>query len=485
MREKLIQYIDLLFAGTADTDDIKQEILQNTLDRYDDLIAQGKAPEAAYSLAISGVGDIHEVLQQNVTDFKPQQTPEIKNDTADQKKNRNIKLLRAAAIACFILCPIPVLILENTLGVCLLLAMVAAGVGLLIYTGKEERDAIPEKDLRSPLHKSLHGIAWGSGITLYLLFSILTGAWYISWLIFPIIACTCSLINACFDLNKVFVNAVIRIIIFVIIIAVLIACLIGGYLGVSILSFIDEDYSSIGGTLSSSGQVSAQQVKDITVEWVSGSITIIPDAVTDIQFSESGAVSEESQMVWRLSGDQLIIQFSKPQSGIHFFGTNNSVSKDLLITVPQDWFCDELDIDSVSARTNVTGLHAKDVDLVNISGQCSFTDCVIADFDAETVSGKVEYGGQVDSLDFNTVSANCTANISNQPKKIDLESVSGDLKLILPQDCGFSLELDSVSGDFSSNFATTSENHRYHNGNGACTITADTVSGDVTVNAAK
>ena len=61
MREKLIQYIDLLFAGTADTDDIKQEILQNTLDRYDDLIAQGKAPEAADSLAISGVGDIHEV----------------------------------------------------------------------------------------------------------------------------------------------------------------------------------------------------------------------------------------------------------------------------------------------------------------------------------------------------------------------------------------------------------------------------------------
>jgi len=130
MREKLIQYIDLLFAGTADTDDIKQEILQNILDRYDDLIDQGKTPEAAYSLAISGVGDIHEILQQRVTDFKPQQTPEIKNDTADQKKSRNIKLLRAAAIAFFILCPIPVLILEDTLGICLLLSMVAAGVGL-------------------------------------------------------------------------------------------------------------------------------------------------------------------------------------------------------------------------------------------------------------------------------------------------------------------------------------------------------------------
>ena len=57
MREQLTQYVNLLFAGAPDTDDIKQEILQNTLDRYDDLIAQGKVPEAAYRLCITGIGD--------------------------------------------------------------------------------------------------------------------------------------------------------------------------------------------------------------------------------------------------------------------------------------------------------------------------------------------------------------------------------------------------------------------------------------------
>ena len=45
MREQLIQYVQLLFAGAADCDDTRQEILQNTLDRYDDLIAAGKTPE--------------------------------------------------------------------------------------------------------------------------------------------------------------------------------------------------------------------------------------------------------------------------------------------------------------------------------------------------------------------------------------------------------------------------------------------------------
>ena len=62
MRAKLAQYVQLLFAGVPDSDEIKEEILQNTLDRYDDLIDQGKVPEAAYRLAIAGIGDINEIL---------------------------------------------------------------------------------------------------------------------------------------------------------------------------------------------------------------------------------------------------------------------------------------------------------------------------------------------------------------------------------------------------------------------------------------
>ena len=41
MREQLQQYVTLLFAGAQNCEDIRQEILQNTLDHYDDLIAQG------------------------------------------------------------------------------------------------------------------------------------------------------------------------------------------------------------------------------------------------------------------------------------------------------------------------------------------------------------------------------------------------------------------------------------------------------------
>ena len=59
MKEKLIQYVDLLFAGATGSEEIKQEILQNTLDRYDDLIAEGRSPESAYRIAISGIERVY------------------------------------------------------------------------------------------------------------------------------------------------------------------------------------------------------------------------------------------------------------------------------------------------------------------------------------------------------------------------------------------------------------------------------------------
>ena len=79
MRDKLKTYIDYLFAGapqTAATAETKAEILQNTLDKYDDLIAEGKTPEAAYSLAVSGIGDLGDFLTRGVrTEAPPAPSP--------------------------------------------------------------------------------------------------------------------------------------------------------------------------------------------------------------------------------------------------------------------------------------------------------------------------------------------------------------------------------------------------------------------------
>ena len=127
MREQLIQYVDLLFAGSSNHEDMHQEILQNTLDRYDDLVSQGKNPEAAYRLAISGIGDINEILG---SDSEPIASPVTTSVSKSSNTSQRGRRMYAAAISMYICCVLPVIALgnfgEGILGVCLMFLMIAA-----------------------------------------------------------------------------------------------------------------------------------------------------------------------------------------------------------------------------------------------------------------------------------------------------------------------------------------------------------------------
>lgn len=212
MREQLIQYVNLLFAGAQDCADTQQEILQNILDRYDDLIAQGKPPEAAYRLAISGIGDINEILG-----GKPeyaavmQSPPPEETDTGDSSFK---KIIRAVAIGLYILCPIPLIILSemgmDTIGLCGTISLVAIAT-ILILLGrkktavierKEEDDSV-QRSPRQELRKGVNSLIWAIGLAVYFIISFATMAWYVTWVIFPIIAAIQGLVRAILDLVEV------------------------------------------------------------------------------------------------------------------------------------------------------------------------------------------------------------------------------------------------------------------------------------------
>lgn len=200
MRNELAQYVTKLFTGRAGTDDIQQEILQNTLDRYDDLIEQGKSPEAAYRLSIEGIGDINEILgaavPQPVT--SPSQPEVIYSSTK--------KLLRGIAIGIYILSPVPLFITDgDSFGLCGTLILIALATVLMIFTGKAKSTANEPVCTISPtkqLKQTCNGFIWGSGVPLYIALSFITGAWYITWILFPLFACIQGLINAIIDLKE-------------------------------------------------------------------------------------------------------------------------------------------------------------------------------------------------------------------------------------------------------------------------------------------
>lgn len=276
MREQLIQYVNLLFAGNGDVEDIKQEILQNTLDRYDDLIAQGKPAGEAYRQAIAGIGDVNEIINGKAApDFVEENRepvyapmPEFE-DTAPAVS----RMMRAIAIFLYIISPVPLFLFSITnwteVGLCCLLVIVAAATALLIlfkksgapltmyritraaavflyiispaplflfsimnwaevglcfmlvivaaatvllilfkksddvneYTQSSTQSARTDNP-RKQLKKSVGSLISTIGLVAYFVISFSTGAWFITWLIFPIIGAVKGVVNSCIDLKE-------------------------------------------------------------------------------------------------------------------------------------------------------------------------------------------------------------------------------------------------------------------------------------------
>lgn len=287
-------------------------------------------------------------------------------------------------------------------------------------------------------------------------------------------------------------NAIIRIILFSIAIVLLLGIL-GGIWAFDRLSYFQNSNSlngsvivedGINGDYSSSGQTAADGIKDLEIDWAAGSITILPGDNKTIHFQESGASAEKDLMVWKIDGDKLVIQYSK-EGGIDWDGINFGVhlgvteSKDLMITVPRDWICRELEINSASSNVIAQDLSVHEIDINTASGICKLQNCTVDDLNMETMSGDITFTGILDTLDCDAVSANCSITVSNKPTRIDMDGVSGNLDLYLPEDCGFTAVIDSVSGEFYSEFEASTQSNRYVYGDGACRIEMDAVSGDI------
>ncbi len=207
MREKLVNYVDLLFAGAENAQDMKQEILQNTLDRYDDLIAQGKSPEAAYRLSISGIGDINEIL--GTQQQKPQAPA---SPASSHATDPNKRLRTAVAVAMYILCPIPLIVLDSVgaelIGLSIMFILIAGATALLIMNKEDKPEDDDKGEPVSPagpqgeLRKSIKSAIFAAGLVLYFALSILTQAWYITWIIFLLIGPVEGLVLACLDFKE-------------------------------------------------------------------------------------------------------------------------------------------------------------------------------------------------------------------------------------------------------------------------------------------
>lgn len=269
MKEKLREYINTIFADaerraphSKRVAELKEEMLQNLFEKYDDLIAAGKTPAAAYNIAVAGVGDISDLLDDvcRAESGPASGTGSAGSDNgARGQKNRNIyapaspltpeeqeimrryrersAVITAISVAMYILCWIPLVIFSMFMGdwgaivgLTVMFVMIAAATGMQIYNGMtkpkfrktagqdDDDDSDDDSDAdddhggnhvgadgrprRSPVYKAISGALWMLTVCGYLIISFLTGRWEITWMIFLIAVALDNIIKAIFDLRR-------------------------------------------------------------------------------------------------------------------------------------------------------------------------------------------------------------------------------------------------------------------------------------------
>ncbi|SHJ77014.1 hypothetical protein SAMN02745163_02555 [Clostridium cavendishii DSM 21758] len=200
MYEKLNREVDELFKNapkTSRANELKEEVLANLIDRYNDLIAGGKNEEEAIKKAIAGVGDIDELIRGlNKSD--------VFNYEQLQKDKQKSALILSISVGLYIM-SVVVLILCTSLfdvsgeiSVCLMLTIDAVATGLIIYNAnsrpkyikadntmvedfKEWKSANTE---RNNILRSVKSLVWTLTLIAYFIFSFAFHGWAYSWIIF-------------------------------------------------------------------------------------------------------------------------------------------------------------------------------------------------------------------------------------------------------------------------------------------------------------
>jgi hypothetical protein len=288
-------------------------------------------------------------------------------------------------------------------------------------------------------------------------------------------------------------NAIIRIILFSFLILLLSGILIAGItynlfaLNLRAGTAVEESSVVISGPIatdetSTMGAVNAQKIKNLEIDWAFGSITIRPGKQKDtIRFQDDYSGDEKYHLYYTTKGDTLKIQYCKDNWEDMNFGIHlgSPLEKNLTVEVPESWLCSSLEIDAASAKLEVHDLTINEVEIDSASGAIGFENCNVVRLDVDTASGDVIFTGSLVEMDCDSASASIVANLQNVPQAMDLDTASGNLDITLPEDAGFSVKLDAMSGKFQSDFDYETHNSRHICGDGSCIINVQAMSGNV------
>lgn len=258
-------------------------------------------------------------------------------------------------------------------------------------------------------------------------------------------------------------NAIVRIILYTFLALTLTAVMICGILEEG---FTFGIHINTGGTtVEDKVTLDASRIQNIDINWAAGSVEIRTADSDQISIEEIRSENAKAKMTYKISGNTLQLDYGEAKVSIGF-GCNSMESKNLIVTVPKDWACEELEIDGAYLDIDIQILNVQKIDLDGAS--CS-----------------LNFSGSLDRIDIDGASAKITLNCTNRISAINVDGASCDLDVTLPKDCGFRLEMDGLNCDLHTELPGIAADGKTVYGDGHCQISVDGISCDVTIHESK
>ena len=234
------------------------------------------------------------------------------------------------------------------------------------------------------------------------------------------------------------------------------------------------DYNIGGGSVT-------EPINAVEVDWVSGKIEISVYDGETTEISENEISDEDYKLRYKVENGRLTVHSEK--SGFSF-GIISRPKKELTIKIPREYAenLKEIKISSTSADISLNGLTVSgSAETDTVSGRVTAENLNTASLECDTVSGDVKASGAIEAFDLSSTSGAAEITTTVPLKKLETDTVSGDVTLTLPESSGFTLEFDTVSGDLNCELPMTNKNGKHICNDGSAEFEADSTSGDFTV----
>ena len=230
------------------------------------------------------------------------------------------------------------------------------------------------------------------------------------------------------------------------------------------------------------------QLREIYIHSVSSGISVFSTDEEDIKihfYGRSALKSEKAlpRLITNLEGSKLKIEIEYPK--VLFYWAAADVLLDIYI--PRD-YRDNVIIDAVSADVDISNLDLNNFQCKTVSGDLRIKFLGSNSLTLKTTSGEVNIMDFTGNLKADSVSGDINVSYRIFDNNIDVKTISGEVKIDLPQNAEFYLKTNTVSGEVVARFPITIISFNKMNqlegtvGTGDNRIIVDTVSGDIYLN---